>query len=172
MDCAMADRESRPTYVRLHGPNFERSVPPDLLVALRLEPSDICRAGTLGFTAMLSEAQRTAAHRHPLVSDMADNPECLAPLDQTSGPPDVPNRYVVRVWDVDRVAGVLDQVDLSAADVKVNGLWFYATVTTEQLDAVRRLADVDFVTPAIMVRPASWRRPAARPPLASRAGCP
>jgi hypothetical protein len=151
----MADRGSRPTFVRLQRRSFDASVPPELLTALGLEPADICRAGTLGFTAMLSEAQRTEGRRHPLVSDLAHNPQCLAPIQPMSGTPDVPNRYVVRVLDVDRVAGVLDQVDLSAADVEVTGLWFYATVTTDQLDVVRRVPDVDFVAPAIMAEPAS-----------------
>jgi hypothetical protein len=41
------------------------------------------------------------------------------------------------------IAGVLNQVDLSAADVEVTG-WFCATGTTDQLDAVRRVPDVDF----------------------------
>jgi hypothetical protein len=151
----MSSRDSHPVFVRLRHRSWDQTTPPDLLAALKLEPGAICRVGTLGFTAILSDAQRVEVRQQSLVADLDDNPECLAPFDRTSGQPDVPDRYVVHVPRKDGIAAVLTQVDLSTADVEIFGVWFCATMTAEQLDAVRRSPDVDFVAPAVMAYPTS-----------------
>lgn len=114
------------------------TVPAELLDGLTMEPADILRTGSVGFTARLSDAQRLAAESHPLVAGVEDNPDCLAPLDHTDRKPDVPDRYVVKVlWGL-TPATVIANVDLRTADVEIMGASVIATLTADQLDALRR----------------------------------
>ena len=118
-----------------------------------LEPVDILRAGSVGFTATLSDAQRLAAESHPLVASMEDNPDCLAPLHYADQKPDVPDRYVAKVLRGADPTAVIANVDLRTADVEILGIWVIATLTADQINALRRAPGIDFITPAVMDYP-------------------
>jgi hypothetical protein len=140
--------------VRYRRQSLHETVPAELLDGLTIEPADILRTGSVGFTAMLSDAQRLAVQSHPVVAGVEDNPDCLAPLHRADRKPDVPNRYVVKIlWGL-APATVIANVDLRAADVEIMGARVIATLTTDQFDALRRTPGVDFIAPAKMVYPA------------------
>ncbi len=128
-------------------------MPAELLTDLTIGTAEILRAGSRGFTARLSDAQRLAAESHPLVTGVEENPDCLAPLHYADQKPDVLDRYTVKVQRGVAPATVIASVDLRTADVEITGMWITATLTADQLDALRRTPGVDFITPAVMDYP-------------------
>jgi hypothetical protein len=147
-------RKSRPVYLRYRLPSLDESVPAELLAGLTVEPADILRVGSVGFTARLSDAQRLAAERHHLVAGVQDNPDCLAPLQYADQKPDVPDRYVAKVLHGVEPATVIANVDPQTANVQIIGEWVTATLTADQLSALRRSPGVDFVEPSRTAYPA------------------
>jgi hypothetical protein len=140
--------------VRFQRRSLDETVPPELLAALMVQPFDILRVGSLGFTAMLSAAQRLVADRHPVVAGVEDNPDCLAPLEVDDQEPDEPDRYVAKVLHGVEPATVIAAVDPRTADVEIMGIWIIVTLTGDQLNALRRTPGVDFIARATMGYPA------------------
>ena len=104
---------------------------------------------------MLSDAQRQVADRHPVLAGVEDNPECLAPLEVDDQKPDEPDRYVAKVLRGFEPATVIAAIDpRTAADVEIMGIWIIATLTSDQLNALRRTPGVDFIARATMGYPA------------------
>ena len=144
-------RRPRPVLVRLRDLSLDQAVPTELAAVLALGSADILRTGTVGFTALLTDAQCAAAAGHPLVAALEENSESLAPLHSMDQKPDVPDRYVVRTLrSVGSAADVVASVDLRTASVEITGMWFTATLTADQLNALRRVPGVDFISPAAM----------------------
>ena len=141
----MPDDPKRPVLVLLRHRNLDQDLPSDLAADLSLETADVRRTGTLGFTALLSDAQRATAAEHPLVAGLEDNPECLAPL-RNPEHPDAPNRYIIcTLRGVGTPADIVAEADLYDAEIKITGMWLTATLTPDQVNAVRRMPAVDYI---------------------------
>ncbi|MEY9859306.1 hypothetical protein ABH935_004934 [Catenulispora sp. GAS73] len=143
----------RETLVVLQHRSFDRQVPPELMADLRLDDSRILRTGSIGFTASLTRTQRATAARHPTVERLEPDPDRLAPFIGIAPDPQAPGRYVAKTADCDP-HDVANAIGLDPSNVTVTGIWLTATLTTEQLRALRHDRRVDFVDFAIMDNPA------------------
>ena len=146
--------DARSTLVVLHHRSFDGRVPAELMTDLGLKASSILRTGSIGFTATLTDNQMAAAARHPLVELLQPNPELLAPFIGIHPDPRTPDLYVAKLSDGDPSA-VARTIGLNPSNATVTGVWLTATLTGDQLLALRADPSVDFVDFAIMDYPAA-----------------
>lgn len=143
----------RETLVVLCCRSFDKQAPPEVLADLCLDDSRILRTGSIGFTASLTRTQRATAARHPLVERLEPDPDRLAPFIGIAPDPQAPDRYVAKTTDCDP-HDVASAIGLDPSNVTVIGIWLIATLTADQLLALRHDRRVDFVDFAIMDRAA------------------
>ncbi|MEU8238227.1 protease inhibitor I9 family protein [Actinoplanes missouriensis] len=119
---------------------------------LGIDAGAVYRVWNVGFGATLSAAQVEAARQDPDIRVVdADEPGRPAPYRPTTSPNRIPDAYIVKMREGADAAGTASALGLRpTALYRTIFTGFAATMTAEQLRAVRHHPDVTWVVNSLM----------------------